>query len=504
MAVKKIGTLNKHENPATNENEFDIENYMNANWDKIKEVVDNNAGELTSTQEKATTLQENVEEIEGNITELQTEQATQNQKIEQLDDDQIHITTEKAESINAQDCSGQNAKIKLFGVSKQEGTPSPGSPIEIENTTGNVDITDCNKNLFNKESYDALSDYAVQMEGNMSSYKGKSLQLKPNTTYAVSRLINNYVAVGSWVLYILDADKQTILTVLQELSYKSDIKTTITTGETGIVYIAEIYATDEKLQDFFSKCNIQIEENNIATEYIEHEQQVTTFPLQEGQKMYEGSYLADDGIHHKRKQIELDGTENWDIGSTTSLRYSIRLGLQDIKLKTTNLTTGILSNCFLPDGSSENSTGYEDKFTFRQANGSKNLWFFVPKNFFTTTTSTEILAEWKAYLSAQKTAETPVIVEYPLAEETIEAYTEEQQTADNQLQNAKTYKTVTNVFTENAELEMEYIAHTKTYVDNEINSVKEQLNTIKELLSTTTTSAMLLDNMQTDLESEVL
>ena len=51
---------------------------------------------------------------------------------------------------------------------------------------------------------------------------------------------------------------------------------------------------------------------------------------------------------------------------------------------------------------------------------------------------------------------------------------------------------------------MNYIADTKTYVDNEINSIKEQLNTINELLSTTTTSAMLLDNMQSDLESEVL
>ena len=50
MAIKKIETLNKHQNPATNENEFDIENYMNVNWDKIKEVVDNNADELTTTQ----------------------------------------------------------------------------------------------------------------------------------------------------------------------------------------------------------------------------------------------------------------------------------------------------------------------------------------------------------------------------------------------------------------------------------------------------------------------
>ena len=112
--------------------------------------------------------------------------------------------------------------------------------------------------------------------------------------------------------------------------------------------------------------------------------------------------------------------------------------------------------------------------------------------------------EFKTYLAQQKANDTPVVLEYEPTEEEIEAYTPEQQEAYNQLQNAKTYKTVTNVFTENAEVEMEYVADTKTYVDNEINSIKEQLNTVNELLSTTKTSAMLLDNMQTDLESEVL
>ena len=125
----------------------------------------------------------------------------------------------------------------------------------------------------------------------------------------------------------------------------------------------------------------------------------------------------------------------------------------------------------------------------------KNKYFISDK---------ENLEKFKAYLAEQKTAGTPVKLEYELETEEIEAYTEEQQTAYNQLQNAKTYKTVTNVFTENAELEMEYIADTKTYVDNEINSIKEQINTINELLSTANTSAMLLDNLQTDLESEVL
>ena len=46
MAIKKIDKFNIHENPATNENEFDIENYLNANWRKTKDTVNNNADEL--------------------------------------------------------------------------------------------------------------------------------------------------------------------------------------------------------------------------------------------------------------------------------------------------------------------------------------------------------------------------------------------------------------------------------------------------------------------------
>ena len=37
MAVKKIENYNIHQNPATNENEFDVENYLNKNWNKTKE-----------------------------------------------------------------------------------------------------------------------------------------------------------------------------------------------------------------------------------------------------------------------------------------------------------------------------------------------------------------------------------------------------------------------------------------------------------------------------------
>lgn len=411
------------------------------------------------------------------------------------EDNQIHIETEQSSTINVQDASGQNAKINVFGNSIQNGEPTPKAPVNIENVTGNIDITDCNKNLFDG----IFEEGTIDAEGNLVT---TSNVIRTKNFIKANGLISiSYENALDIAVYAYDINKNFIAVV--------DKQTTTSLGlEKASSY--NLPQTTKYIKFRFNSGYInlttkaQVEKSNIATDYIEHEEQIKTFPLKEGQKMYEGSYLSDDGIHHVRKQIELDGTENWFIGSIPSLRYPIRLELQDIKLKTTNLITEILSNCFLPDGSSENSTGYENKFTFRQANGSRNLWFFIPKNFFTTTTSTKILEEWKVYLSAQKIAGTPVTIEYPLAEETIEPYTPDQQEAYNQLQNAKTYKTVTNVFTDKALLEFKYIADTKTWVLNEIKPLKEQINTINELLSTANTSAMLLDNLQTDLESEVL
>ena len=69
MAVKKIENLNKHQNPATNTNLFDVENYLNANWDKVTDVVDNNADELATAIKDNKTNKQDISEIKAKNTE---------------------------------------------------------------------------------------------------------------------------------------------------------------------------------------------------------------------------------------------------------------------------------------------------------------------------------------------------------------------------------------------------------------------------------------------------
>ena len=205
-----------------------------------------------------------------------------------------------------------------------------------------------------------------------------------------------------------------------------------------------------------------------------------------------GDYLGEDEkIHHVRKQIELDGTENWQGTSSFYTSYFVD------KIADTPANAEILGLC---------SHFFVYGYNNRKIN---NLYFHPNKNLHIDNTDNEFyetLEDWKNFLAEQKQKGTPVIIEIELAEEETEDFTEDQKTAFEQLQNCDMYKPITNITTEEnmALIEAEYTADTKTYIDNKTANMQKQLNIINELLSTTSTSAKLLDNLKSDLEREVL
>ena len=97
-----------------------------------------------------------------------------------------------------------------------------------------------------------------------------------------------------------------------------------------------------------------------------------------------------------------------------------------------------------------------------------------------------------------------LIISYPLAKPILLECTEAQSKVLDEIYNkAHTYKNITNISAESAEVNpiicLKYLKDPET----EHNKLQAQIDEIKQLLSTTETSAMLLNNMQTDLESEV-
>lgn len=130
MAVKKIENYNIHQNPATNENQFDVENYLNENWNKTKEVVNNNADELISVQGRVSALETDNTTNKQDISEIKEEQTEQNTNIESLqtelektkkefNDYAIHGQA-SGEFIHLTDSAKSSCKIEVEGNVKQE------------------------------------------------------------------------------------------------------------------------------------------------------------------------------------------------------------------------------------------------------------------------------------------------------------------------------------------------------------------------------------------------
>lgn len=122
MAVKKVESFNIHETPAINQNKFDVETYLNANWKKTKEAVNNNAEELMQVQKDISTLKEDNKTNKSSIDVLEKSNETRDGKISKNAEDieaiQGSIKT-AIETINKKD-NEQDEDIKANKESIKE------------------------------------------------------------------------------------------------------------------------------------------------------------------------------------------------------------------------------------------------------------------------------------------------------------------------------------------------------------------------------------------------
>lgn len=105
-------------------------------------------------------------------------------------------------------------------------------------------------------------------------------------------------------------------------------------------------------------------------------------------------------------------------------------------------------------------------------------------------------------------AENNLTIWYELAESVYEDCTESQSEALDKLHKLSLAKGTNNIFVESengvtTELQLEYMQDNNLKKEQKNKALEDRITAIENLLSTTETSALLLDNMQTDLESEV-
>lgn len=199
---------------------------------------------------------------------------------------------------------------------------------------------------------------------------------------------------------------------------------------------------------------IMIEKGMVVTDYEPHQQQTEYFPLSEGQKLYKNSYLVDDGIHHSRKQVVLDGTETgwYTLANQTSTNTSyFCIPKSDMK-KASTLICDKFINRNVWNTDEEGIQSIIDNFIRLRINTSR----------------ASTVAELKTWLSNN-----PIRVEYELAEEEIVPYTEDQKEAWEKLRHFTLFRGINNI-TSTANAKITYVR------DNGLSDTYETKRNIKE------------------------
>ena len=359
---------------------------------------------------------------------------------------------------------------------------------------GCVKVTKCNKNLF-----PALKSQSKENKGITFSYNANTQEFNVKGTTTDTTF---YTTLTFEELKYLSKDKKYILSISNLMPTKCMVTLTkINAINNGIINEGKKQTTVDNLDkykpdgfmfygqklekgtkiDFTFKA--QLEESSTATEYEQHEEQSYIMPTQT--EMLENDYLDYDNeeeVHTWGKKI-LTGDENWAYEKLTSAdgeKNNFYLKIDDA------MSNGkVYSNAFAQ------RTTLADNYSMFMSSG-KNLNLRYQEKSSST--------DFKAYLKSQYDAGTPVVVYYQLATPKRLKFTDEQKTVAKELNNARTYKNVTNITTDSkAILSLDYVKDQETQNQKMQNEIDE----IKQLLSTTQTSAMLLDNLQKEVESEV-
>ena len=352
---------------------------------------------------------------------------------------------------------------------------------------GSVKVTKCNKNLLDSSILEnkildsktgsattntswKASDF-IQINSGIYNFSWKSSSNYFQVTICFYDRNKNFLSGISWAI-----------ANVYSKSFEVDENTTfIRVSYSSIISGKE--ANREK---------IILEQNSTETDYEQHEEQSYIMPVQK--EMLQGDYFDFDNeeeVHTKAKLV-LTGNENWKLESTG--RFGImKSDLSEIPAAASSDNDYLGNMCNSYKESTPALTWKKEQGFC--VDGTSCLRIYDDKY-----STNNDLEGFKTYLKSKYDAGTPVMIYYKLATPNRLKFTDEQKAVAKELNNARTYKNVTNITTDSkAVLSLDYAKDLETQNQKMQNEIDE----IKQLLSTTQTSAMLLDNLQKEVESEV-
>lgn len=232
-----------------------------------------------------------------------------------------------------------------------------------------------------------------------------------------------------------------------------------------------IYANNKEIfKSIFENYEIQLNKGTVMRPYKPYQGRKEYFPLSEGQKLYEDSYLANDGTHHTRKQYTFTGNEEIVLGNRQHENCAcFYINNQSLINKQNNYITKEVCSHFVYDSLAYKENRDVECVTDNLGAPHRLIIFQILK---TRLTSIDVTG-FKAYLSEQYANGTPVIVEYELAEEEIVPYTEDQKEAWEKLRHFTLFRGINNI-TSTANAKITYVR------DNGLSDTYETKRNVKE------------------------
>lgn len=302
---------------------------------------------------------------------------------------------------------------------------------------GNAEVTVGNKNLANTKIIKNTNIITVNEDGSITLANNSNTAGYASTGKKLNELCKGLKVGDTAYLKLITTSTNNIYLQGKANQYwlgnNSNKITKDMLEDTVVVYGG--YNKTDKLQ-------IQITKNTIG-DYAQNKQQTIVFPFTEGQRLHKGDYLAEDGIHHARKQIVLDGTENWEHdsmgGAETCVCYKYKIndyeGYEGTFAPTGKLMCNYLKEQKIYANEQEGIIGGFGPYIYAK----------VKKSIL----ETPDFPGFKKWLAKRKDEGNPFVIEYPLMQEIIDPYTLEEQEAYNKLKKLHSYNEQTNIFSVN-------------------------------------------------------
>ena len=383
-------------------------------------------------------------------------------------------------------------------------SPSPDYPQSIETITNSVKIKQTGKNLFDKNGdftygnnnnlTSLQEDGTIKTTANFSNQRssGQLISVDKNTNYIVSGILVGSQSPNNSVIEILNENNTRIY--MFEISNSANYKFSFmfNSADNEKIWIS-LNARDFNLSAgvyaIFDK--IQIEEGSVATDYEEYQRNEYTIDLQNNELVKLTDDIKDTieidknrnvSLNKRIGKVVLNGTENWIFNESGTNYIRFTLFINDLINNQENNKKYVASDYFVSSSIDEAVTDSADANRICAVSNQRLLIKLVNDNVMN-------LDDFKAWLS-----ENNVTVYYELAETTTTSLT--------QLTNFKTFEDINHFFLE-ANLSTNFEIQYAQDLQKAISKQQEEIDELKTLLSSTATSAMLLDNLENDLVEEV-